>query len=244
MPPLKPLVYLVLGPSGSGRREVLADLLEAAAEGSEPAVLLYEGELPAAADARLGRLARWRWTPQLAIAADPPSGAALLFLVCDGRGNPVDQVEASRDWIASRGAALARILCVVDCRLASAEPVLGAWFEACVHFSDVVLLSRREGVPNKWIREFRARFEKKFYPCLFEFVKDGRVDNPARVLAHEARRMSQAFDEEPAPAGPDGGDEAPDEEGDEPPAEDPYFARRQGGRRVIELPDIAKFLPG
>ena len=241
----KPLVYLVLGPAGSGRREVLADLLESGAADGAPAVLLHEGEPPSAADGRLGLPGRWRWTPERGIEAAVPPGAPVVFLVGDGRGNPVDQVEACRDWIASGDAELARILCVVDCRLASGQPALGAWFEACVHFSDVVLLNRREGVPNKWVGDFRARYEKKFYPCLFEIVKDGRVDNPARVLVPEARRMSQAFDVEPGWEGvvDEDDDEEEDEDEDGPPAGEPYFERRQGGRRVIELPDIAKFLP-
>jgi hypothetical protein len=52
------------------------------------------------------------------------------------------------------------------------------------------------GRPNKWIGDFKGKFEHKFYPCLFEFVKEGRVKNPALVLAPVARRMSHVFDEQ------------------------------------------------
>ena len=57
----KPLVYLLLGVAGSGRREVLANLI---ADGLAPedraATLLAEGEAVCESDARLGAPARWR----------------------------------------------------------------------------------------------------------------------------------------------------------------------------------------
>ena len=45
----KPLVYLILGATGSGRRELIADLLaDAPAPGERPLVLLADTELSAA----------------------------------------------------------------------------------------------------------------------------------------------------------------------------------------------------
>jgi hypothetical protein len=127
-----------------------------------------------------------------------------------------------------------------------------------VHFSDVVLLSRREGVANKWMSAFRRAFEDQCMPCLFEFVKgDGRVKNPALLLDPAPRRLSQYFDASEW----DGLDladieigESDDEDGetmrpiakteidpDDQPPVDPYLERKQNGRRAIELPDIRKF---
>ena len=169
-----------------------------------------------------------------------------MFIVADGRRNPIDQIEEFKAWLAGRGAEVARVLCVVDCHLLEKHPKLFAWFEACIYFSDVVLLNHREGVPNKWVGDFRAKFEDKFYPCLFEHVKEGRVKNPALVLAPVARRMSHVFDEQEWIVADEEDDEEEAEDGDEVEMkldEDPYLARRNGGRRVHEIPHIEDFLP-
>jgi len=101
-------------------------------------------------------------------------------------------------------------------------------------------------VTNKWIGDFKGKFEHKFYPCLFEFVREGRVRNPALVLAPVARRMSHVFDEQEWVALDEEDDEEELEDGEETEMkleEDPYFERRNGGRRVHEIPNIADYLP-
>lgn len=251
----KPKIYFILGAAGSGRRQVLADLVaDDLASGTKVACLLAQGEAASAWDQRCGQLERWTFTAEHKLAARLPEGATEVFLLFDGRRNPVDQLEAAQEWLRHSGGELARIFCVVHCRLAEKHPALLAWYDACIHFSDVVLLHQREGVSNKWITEFRARYEKQFYPCLFEFVKDGRVKNPALLLDPVARRIAQVFDEDWAAALPadvvieDDADEeeSDDAEGDDEedllPEPDPYFARRLGGRRVREIPNIADYL--
>ena len=239
-------MYLILGASGSGRREVLVDLIVDGLGGADrPAVLISDREVPDPADERLPGLGRWRLLPEAGVEADFPQEATHVFIVVDGGHNPVDQIEALKNWLAGQPAELARIICVVDCQLAEKHPKLFAWFEACIHFSDVVLLNHRDGVPNKWIGDFREKFEDKFYPCLFEYVKEGRVKNPALVLAPVARRMSHVFDEQEWIA-EDDEDEEDAEDGDEvemKPEEDHYFERRSGGRRIHEIPHIEAFLP-
>jgi hypothetical protein len=246
----KPLVYLILGSAGSGRRAVLADLIEdRPEEGGVTAVMLSDSEKPAPSDERLPGLVRWNWTGEFIEGSMPP-GATRVFFVTDGRGSPVDQIEVFKAWLEAQGGELARVICVVDCQLAEMNPPLIAWFDACVHFSDVVLLNRREGVANKWLSDFQAHFKSQFIPCLFELVKTDRVKNPGLVLEPQARRMSHIFDEEQDWVFTDADGEEIDEEeeteGDEEveakAAEDPYFARLNGGRRVKEIPAISKFL--
>lgn len=252
----KPLVYLVLGAAGSGRRGVVRDLIEGGLEeGDRAAVMVSAGEAAFAAtsgaeETALPNLTRWEWNDG-AILGTLPEAATHVFFITDGTRNPVDQVESFKAWLEAQGGELARVICVVNSQLAEKHPPLLAWFEACVHFADVVLLTRREGVENKWMSDFLAHFKKQYYPCVFEFVKDGRVKNPALVLEPQARRMSHVFDEEPnwvftnAEGEEIDEQEETDEDDDEiqaAPEEDPYFARRAGGRRVKELPDIAKFL--
>ncbi len=219
-------------------------------DGNKAAVLLADDEAAAEADATLPRLERWTWA-EGAIGAELPADVTHVFFVTSGRRSPVDQAEAFKAWLEARGLQLARALCVVHCQLAEKHPPLLAWYEACVHFSDIVLLNRREGVANKWVSDFLTHFKKLYYPCVFETVKDGRVKNPALVLEPETRRMTHVFDEEQDwvvtnAEGEEIDEEdevADDEELQAKPEEDPYFARRsEGGRRLKELPDIAKFL--
>lgn len=241
------MIYLILGSGGSGRREVLADLIEGGlGEADRPAVMLSSTELKDPSDARLPNVTLWSMAAENQVEADMPADATHVFIVFDGRLNPVDQIEGFKSWLADRAAEVARVLCVVNCRLLEQNPKLFAWYEACVHFSDIVLLNGREGVPNKWIGEFRGKFEHKFYPCLFEFVKEGSVKNPALVLAPVARRMSHVFDEVEWIAEDEDDDEDEQKEGEEvemKAAEDPYLERRNGGRRVHEIPNIADYLP-
>jgi hypothetical protein len=252
-----PLVYLILGAAGSGRRELLADLIEGGlGEKDRAGVFLAEGEPASAADTALPNVSRWSWRDGT-IAATPPAGATHIFLVTDGRANPMDQIEAFKSWLATHDLELARVLSVVNCALAEQNPALLAWFDACAHFADVVLLNRREGVANKWLSDFIARYRDQYYPCLFEQVKSDRVKNPALVLDPHTRRMAQFFEAEPdwrTQAGEaviiedEGDDEdSPETDGDEdadaPPAADPWLARDTAGRRLKPLPDIAKFLP-
>jgi hypothetical protein len=246
----KPLVYLILGAAGSGRREVVADLIEGGlAEGAKPAVLLASDEAASELDKKLSNLARWTWTGETIEAALPP-GATHIFFVAQGRVNPVEQIDVFKPWLEVQGGELARVISVVDCRLAEKNPPLLAWFEACIHFSDIVLLNHREGVANKWFSDFLAYFQDQFYPCLFELVKAGRVKNPALVLEPQARRLSHWFDEEQdwifTNADGEEIDEEEvtddDEEVEATPVEDLYLARDAAGRRAKRIPDIAKFL--
>jgi hypothetical protein len=267
---IRPMIraYVFLGAVGSGRREVVADLLASAKEAGlelPAAVVLHENEKVSEADKSLeGRAVIMRWRigengVELPKFADDVKTA---FVVLDGRADPVDQIERLAEFFRdSHDFELARIITVMHCRLLSEKPELKLWFDACVRFSDVVLLNRREGVPNKWVGDFTNRFSKKeFYPCLFGFVKSGRVDNPAEIMFPEARRMSLAFDvfddmteaESASRASlpeyeivdESGDDETliDEDEGDDVVEQEPFFARDAAGRRKIKLPDIADYV--
>jgi hypothetical protein len=248
----KPLVYLILGTPGAGRREVLLDLIQdGLAETDRPAVMLADVELADAVDEKLPRLTRWSWLADGAISGTIPEGATHVFFITSGRRNPIDQAEVFKPWVEAQGGEVARVICIIDAQLAERHPPLLAWFEACVHFADVVLLNKREGLENKWVSDFLTHFKKQYYPCTFEMVKHGRVHNPALILEPQARRMTHVFDEEQdwiftnaegevideQEESPDGEDEIEAKQ-----EEDPYFMRHSGGRRVKEIPDITKFL--
>ncbi|WP_414661327.1 hypothetical protein [Horticoccus sp. 23ND18S-11] len=248
----KPLVYLILGAAGSGRRELLVDLIQdGLVETDRGAVMLAAGETADAEfDAKLPRVTRWEWQEKTIIGAWPAE-ATHVFFVTDGRRDPVDQIEAFKAWVPTQGGELARVICIVNTQLAEKHPALLAWYEACVHFSDVVLLNKREGVANKWMSDFVTHFKKLYVPSVFEMVKDGQVKNPALVLEPQARRMSHFLDEEQDwiftnSEGDviDEQEETPDgeEEIEAKPEEDPYLVLDAAGRRVKRLPDVAKYL--
>lgn len=244
-------VYFILGTPGSGRRAALRDLVENGLASSGPVlVLVSTGESADPADAPLGLLAnvtvnRWTWTPDGLPAMDLPPGST-VFLLADSRVNPIDQLEVLKPWLAHHGAELARVFCFVDCQLAEREPSLRQWFAACIHFSDVVFLTNRNGVANKWISDFIKQFTDECYPCHFVQVKaKGDLPNPALLLDPTPRRVSQYFDEGEA-IGEIEGLETDDEEDEGESGllpEETYFTRDRSGRRTRELPDIAKFLP-
>jgi hypothetical protein len=241
---MKSLIYIILGAAGSGRREAVADLIAGGmGEGERALVLLSAEEAADECDARLGPAQQWRWD-EGRIQAPAFDGATHVFWIADGRRNPVDQIEAVQAWLPVSGGELARIVCVIHCGLAARHHELLVWYDACVHFSDVVLLNRREGVENKWMSEFQERYASQFLPCLFESVKHGRVKNPAAVLDPQTRRMSHVFDEELnwEITGTPEEDAEGDEEVEAHLEVDPYLDRLPSGRRAKEIPDVTKYL--
>ena len=239
-------VYFILGTPGSGRRALVSDLVENGMSPDETAlVLLAEGETADPADEKLAslprtELRRWQSGPDHPLPEGGPGAPTHVFLLADPRGDAVSQIEALKPWLAQHGVELARVLTVVNCQFAEKHAVLAPWFDACIHFSDVVFLTRREGVQNKWLSGFVRRYEEQFFPCHFIHVKKGGLPNPALVLEPQPRRVSQYFDaqeEIPDDLVIETDDEEPEDE-DDTPAKEEYFERNRSGRRVKEIPDI------
>jgi hypothetical protein len=259
--------HILLGLAASGRHDLLRQLCAEAADDGPVAVLhaLEEPEFPdgpaLASDTTEGT-----WSlepgehhgPLRLVIPESSISARTIFLVGDGRDNPIDFLEAASVWLPTSGFTLGRILTIVHCGLAEKEPGLRAFHEACIHFSDYVMLGKREGVSNKWIGEFQRTFKEACLPSHLELLKGGAVKSPAFVLMPEPRRMSQAFDlDESAFQLPpdvkifddtdDEDAEADEAEADDEAVEQPqvehYFERLAGGRRVKELPKIAHLVP-
>lgn len=165
-----------------------------------------------------------------------------VFIVADGLADPADSVEAVYEWLQGSEYELARVICVVDCHKAHEEEKLIAWYDCCIHFSDVVLLANRHGVSNKWVDEFKERYTKQYYPCLFDFVKKGRAANPSLILLSEVRRMTKLFDDADEFVFDDDDEEDQPFEGEEAnagdPSKDPFLAKRGSGQRQNPVPDI------
>lgn len=247
----EPRLYLILGATGSGRREVVTNLAtEADADYPGDRVWRAATEPTNEADAELtaegARVETWTAESATEIAAAPPPEAGRLFFIVDGRADPVDEIERFDAWRRAHGLAVARVLTVLDCALLHAHPELKPWFEACIFFSDVVLLNRREGVPDRWIKQLQETYEKCHYPAQWAFVKKGRVDHPETLLFPEARRLTHLFDEEEDLPLEEGAIQASggmlDEEAEDEEADEPWLERYDDGRRMRPLPDIRPVL--
>lgn len=247
-----PSVYFVLGTPGSGRREIVRDLVEngLAAE-DKVLVLVAQGEEAQSAEEKLAlrpltEIRRCAWTATALPDLNPPEGGT-VFLVADSHADPITQIESLKPWLVQHGAELARIITVVDCQFASEHSALKHWYEASIHFSDVVIMTKREGVANKWISDFLRHYHDLCSPSLFIQLKKGGLPNPALVLDPLARRLSQYFDEAEDLSGveieSDDDEELEEGEDDGTPQPEAYFERLRSGHRAKPLPDLKDYLP-
>lgn len=245
------IVYLVLGSRGGGRSSLVQDLvdfgLDSEAESqvfvSEDDAAMWDSPLPIRN--ALCEQKSYSWIEdESSLSVEATSET--VFVVADGLSDPADFVEAFFNWLQGSGYELGRIITVADCNRIQQERKLLQWYDCCIHFSDVILLSNRTEVSNKWIEEFKDRYLKEYYPCLFVFAKKGRISNPSLVLEPEARRISKLFDEADEYVFEDDDEEEEIDEEDEPaagdPSKDPFLAKFGSGRRSRILPDIRKLV--
>lgn len=240
----RPLVYILFGIPGSGRRAIASDLIEGGLE-KDASVLYFrpDGEPECPEDAwfeQAENVTVTGWKLEGArlqhdrIEADPDT----VLFVAPGTGDPADVAEAVESWSTRNNCTIARLLTVVDCGFLQEKPEARSWFDACIHFSDIVLLNRREAADNKWIRQFEEDYSKQHCPSRFLPVKKNRVANPAEVLFPEARRTSLYFDELIPIEDDEFEEDAPEDL-----KPDRYIERLESGQRACPVPSIKKWLP-
>ena len=236
---MTPLV-IVLGPAGSGRTDVVKELVENAwPEGKFIRVLREASEISDSQNTSD------TWTFKDGQATLPqPSTEDAAILITDGRRSAVDQMESLHRALSNSSWQLQRIVTVVDCPLAYRHTTAVEWYDACIHFSDAVILNRRWEVPGQWMSKFLETYENAFYPCVFvNLLKNGSMANPATVIQGEPLRLTHIFDEIDAVDEMEfDEDNLPEEPFDLVRQPDKYFARDDFGRRLIAVPDIAPIL--
>ena len=229
-------LYVVLGLGDSGRREIVAHLDRFGLEDDTPATVVDAAELAGPA----------------VLAEPPPPATDNTFLLPPGEEDPRPWLEAAAAWKGHGGPAIARIFTIIDCSRLAAHPSCGPWYDACLHFSDVILLGNREGAGNKWVRAYEKDLARRALPSLVAMVKKGgRVDHPAELLYPEPRRISLFFDE-PEPEIPEWerfeveSDASADDEAEDAlpgdAASDAYLARDENGNYAVTLPDARVLL--
>jgi hypothetical protein len=240
-----PLVYLVFGIPNSGRREVIFDLIEGGIPASEQVLYFRpEGEASNAHDEQIEALENvsvvsWKLKDSKVTHGKITAAPEKIIFLAPGLSDPSDCAEALKTWTDHNHCQIARLITVVHCHFLAEHEKAKAWFDACIHFSDVVLLNRREEAGNKWVKDFETAYKKTCCPARFLMVKKGRVDNPAEVLDPEARRISLYFDE----LIPIEDDEFEDEQQPDDIKVDKYIERLESGQRAKPIPEIGKLLP-
>lgn len=242
-------LYLILGTAQSGRREILYDLIDGSSDLQETNkfILVASNEPPSPATQKLQtlpntHLLQWSFNNNnLNLPPLQPLPGDTLFLLLSSKNDLVDQIEALKYWLdGNLNFSLARILAIVDCQVAYENEALLPWFNAVVYFSDYILLTHQENVPNKWLSDFLQSFKKENYPCIFEKIKKNKVANPDHVLEPEARRISQIFDNlEAIDTMEFDEDNLPEEPFELIKKIDPYLERDKDGNRIIRLPPIS-----
>lgn len=238
---MEPPAYLILGATHSGRRAAVFDLIkDLASESDRFEVVISKLEPPTQYDQRIPALPGVELNNfETDLRSLPPGelrAGSTSILIAAGAMNPVDQVESLKDLLILANKELGRIITLANCRMLNRHPSLFAYYAACIHFSDVVLVHEPESVSRQFVRDFIQRYKDEYYPCLFEPMKRGRVKNPDLILETEPRRISLYFD-------PEEEDWLEEEEEDvEATPVDPYLERLPSGFRRKTVPDIAKIL--
>lgn len=240
----RPLVYLVYGLPKSGRRKIIFDLIEGGIPAAQKVLYFqpkdtapcsYEDQITALQNVEVlpWELKENKITHGKILAAPEK----IIFLSPDA-SDPADCAEALKSWTEHNQCQVARLITVVHCRFLINQPKALTWFEACIHFSDIVLLSRREGVDNRWVKDFIDNYKKAFNPARFLLIKKGRVTNPPEVLDPQTRRRSLYFDELIALEE----DEFDDADKPDDTKPDIYIHRLQSGQRAKPIPNIKNLL--
>ena len=176
-----PLVYLIYGIPNSGRRDVLFDLIDGGLEGKEQVLYFRpEGEAASPFDEQIEALdtvsiVDWKLSDATVIHGQIDAAPEKIIFLAPGNCDPADAAEAIKTWTDLNSCQIARIITVVHCAFLSENSTAKAWFDACVHFSDVVLLNRREGVNNKWVKDFEVGYRKKCSPNAPETPSERKV---------------------------------------------------------------------
>lgn len=233
-----PKVYLIFGTRNSGRRELLHDLLEDFND-ADSTLYFRDSETPAE---EIDRILESKETlhhcdfalnhckityTAITLKASPEK----IFFLPDDTRDPADCIEALKAWLNKNQCQLTRIITLAHCQKIFESKVIDEWHQACMHFSDFVLLNQQDVVDKKWLNTWLGTLKKQFHPTRFEFIKKNKVHNPSDLLDHQVYRNSLYFDT--LEQMPDDDDEKPYDL-----KEDKYIERLVSGRRATPIKQI------
>lgn len=199
----------------------------------------HQKELPASWEHHL---------PSADFFADSAHTNKIVFWLLDPRENLADSLEETSDILTDAGITPVKVLTVVDCLATEKHSVVQKYYQACIHFSDVVLLGNRDGVSQKWLREWQESFRKACFPCDFHMIKKGgHLVEAQSIFYPDIRRITQIFDPpeshsiDPMLLPEWEASFDPEDEDSQPPAteSDPWLERHPNGARKQIIPDVA-----
>jgi len=191
-------LYLIMGTHLPEIGACIASLVETAAAESGNRVLWPEGLGPVP-ESLAGSTVESVQPGSLATSL-PINEPGNAFLLLNPRLHLLDQIEELARVLLDADLEPAKVITCVDAALAEVSTKLQSWLDACIFFSDIVLLGNRATASKPFLRDFEKRYRRKCYPCVFMFLKGpGQPVNPRTVLTPDARRISQVFD---LPQGP------------------------------------------
>ncbi|NCG09097.1 MAG: hypothetical protein GWO81_05960, partial [Verrucomicrobia bacterium] len=162
--PESPRVYIIFGIPDSERRATFYDLIVSGLPKDSPALYFKpKGEADGSFDEKIAALKNlqtvpWELRENKVEHERIEAPAEAIFFLTPGTADPADAAEAIKAWSDNNHCQIARVITLVHCDFLQANPATQAWFEACIHFSDFVLLARRENTSQKWLKDFQARF--------------------------------------------------------------------------------------
>ena len=233
-----PKVYLLLGPNDSGRRALVSDFIDSLESDSPVLYFKHRDEVENEWDSRLENLAQVTkvdWSVDNtkikhdSITVNPSS----IFFLAPSCIDLADVIEGLKGWLSKNDCQLTRIITVIHCQNLSENDSQNSWYEAAIHFSDMVLLNRRESVSEKWIKDMVTEKKKQFHPTRFELVKKNRVNNPIDALDSQAYRTSLFFDDLIPIEEDEFEDLLPEDK-----KIDPYIERLANGKRQKPIPSF------
>ena len=148
---------------------------------------------------------------------------------------PDDLIEGLVNGFRRSAFEMGRIATHVHCGWCANSEEARGWYEAAIHFSDLVLLDNRQEVADPWVRDYQEKFRKQRYPCLFDLVRKGLPKHPDWIFDSQPRRLSLVFDPDDLSGFADSeygfDDDEEDLEEEEEAAGDPYLRRNVAGER-------------
>jgi hypothetical protein len=135
------------------------------------------------------------YDPETVLWVFDPDRPATAFIVVDPKTDLIGQLEHLADNFGKCQIEPLKVVTCVDCERTEQSAKLRAWYEACIYYSDVVLLGNRQNAGKSFVREYQKHFERLCYPCLFLLLKGtGNPTQPGEILTSGPRRISQMFD--------------------------------------------------
>jgi len=135
------------------------------------------------------------YNPETVLWVLDPDKEGTCFILIDPRAGLIRQLEKMAEQLGNCLIEPVKVLTCVDCEQAENHSKLRSWLDACIYYSDIVLLGNRENTSKSFVRDFQKHYERLCYPCLFLFLKgQGIPVNVNEILTPETRRISQIFD--------------------------------------------------